>query len=460
MSIIMKRSIETEIERWAAHPSPRVLLVRGARRVGKTFAVETVGRRMAPEGFAKIDFQTDLELASSLFDGPTDDLDRIVSNIEDYKRTRLSKETAFLFFDEVQLCEKALNSLRFFSESGWRVAATGSQLGVATRHRKLPFPSGVKQIAMHPMTFEEFLWALGKRQMAEAIRAHASNLDPYVAHDEALSLFRLYQVVGGMPKAVASYVETESLDEVRVQQREIDETYTADMSDPDNGINALAARKVWRSVPAQLMRSSTKKFKYSEVERGGRRSKLMEPLDWLAEAGMLCINSLTESTCMPLVPYGEEEGSFFKVYLSDTGLMFYKLKVNPLLWLEAEESASFPVSSDFRGALAENSVMQALASNDLQTFYWTPPASWGMRGELDFLLQDDQGRVIPLEVKSARNVRAKTLGAFMERSGAPYAIILSQSNFGRKAEDEGRGTEIRELPLYAAFCIGEGYARW
>lgn len=167
------------------------------------------------------------------------------------------------------------------------------------------------------------------------------------------------------------------------------------------------------------------------------------------------VNPLTECAEASLVPYDQDEGSFFKVYLADTGLMFYKLAVNPRLWLESQEAA--PVSSDFRGALAENSVMQALASNDLQTYYWVPPASWGGRGELDFLLQDDQARVIPVEVKSARNVRARTLSMFVERARAPYAVIFSEHDFG--VERGERGEEIHMLPLYAAHCLGEGLVR-
>ena len=449
----MKRAIETHIAKWAEKPT-RPLLVRGARRVGKTYTVERAGRAASPNGFVKLDFQTDLEAISALFDGPTDDIGRIVANIADYKRVRLERESAFLMFDEVQLCEKALNSLRFFSGSGWRVAATGSQLGVDTRHRDLPFPSGVEQVTMHPLTFEEFLWAVGESQMADAIRGHAASLAPYPAHTEALRLFRTYQVVGGMPRPLAAWLESGEIDDARIQQREIDETYTADMSDPRNGISGVAARKVWRSIPAQLLRSSTKKFKYSEVERGGRRTKLMEPLEWLAGAGMVTINELTECAEPPLVPYDDSEGSFFKVYLADTGLMFYKLRVNPRLWLEAEASGNFPVSSDFRSALAENAVMQALASGGLETFYWTPPSSWGGRGELDFVLQDGFGRAVPVEVKSARNVKAKTLATFMERAGAPYAVLLSENDFGRSHVGTAPGSpEVRELPLYAAFCL-------
>ncbi|MGI6216888.1 MAG: DUF4143 domain-containing protein [Coriobacteriales bacterium] len=117
-----------------------------------------------------------------------------------------------------------------------------------------------------------------------------------------------------------------------------------------------------------------------------------------------------------MVPYDEDEGSFFKVYVADTGIMFYKLGINPNIWLdEAGQDLVMP-SSDFRGALAENGVMQAFASNDLQTFYWMPPDSWNDRGEVDFLLQDDRGRVVPIEVKSDRNIKARTLTKFMERS--------------------------------------------
>ena len=238
----------------------------------------------------------------------------------------------------------------------------------------------------------------------------------------------------------------------RVEQREIDETYTADMTDPENGISGVAARKVWRSIPSQLLRSSTKKFKYSEVERGGRRAKLIEPLDWLEGAGIISVNNLTEGIEPPLVPFDDEDGSFFKVYLLDTGLMFYKLGINPRLWLDLKEDSAIALSSDFRGALAENSVMQAFSGNSLQTYYWVPPSSWKTTGELDFLLQTDRMEIVPVEVKSARNVRARTLGSFMDKARSPYAYILSENNFSRSETDDGR--ELRHLPLYAAGFIG------
>lgn len=310
---------------------------------------------------------------------------------------------------------------------------------------------------MRPMDFEEFLWAMGEGAMADDIRERAQSIEWYPAHREALERFRLFQVLGGMPLVVRTYIETGSIDEARVQQREIDMTYTADMTDPENGISGTAARKVWRSIPGQLLRTSTKKFKYSEVERGGRRSKLLEPIEWMASAGIVLVNELTQCSEAPLVPYSEDDGSFFKVYLADTGLMFYKLHVNPVQWLETVDSATLPVAPGVRGAMAENSVAQAFAANNLQTYYWTTPSSWGGRGELDFLLQDDQMRAIPVEVKSARNVRARTLLTFAERARSPYAVVLSANDFSLGTIDGI--VELHNMPLYAAHCLDEGFVR-
>lgn len=452
----MKRHVDDKVLAWTRARPDRPLLVRGVRRVGKTHTVEHACRQEAGDAFVKLDFQTDLELVTRLFDGPTDDVDGIVERISAYKRVRLHRDSAILLLDEVQLCERALNSLRFFSGSGWRVIATGSQLGVDTRKRRLPFPSGVEQVTMHPMDFEEFLWALGEDVMAQDVRRHAATLDWYPAHNEALRLFRLYQVIGGMPRVMRAYAETGSIDEARVQQREIDMTYTAEMTGSDNGISGTAARKVWRSIPGQLLRASTKKFRYAEVERGGRRSRLMEPIEWLEAAGIVVVNNLTKGTEAPLVPYDEEEGSFFKVYLADVGLTFYKLRANPLLWLDAVTLGGVALSSDFQGALAEAAVIEAFAARDLQTYYWMPPSSWGGEGELDFLLQDDRMGIIPVEVKSARNVRARTLASFIRRAHSPYAVVISENDFS--LSKTGEGVPVHNVPLYAAHCVGDGCA--
>lgn len=444
----MKRMLEAEFESWAAGDDPRPLLIQGARRVGKTFLVEQCGKRLFGEQFVKLDFQTDLDRIAAIFDGSTDDTERIVSRISEYKRTRLDPAHSLILLDEIQLCEPALNSLRFFAQSPWRVAATGSLLGVTVKQRKLPFPSDVRHARMYPLTFEEFLWALGEEAMASDIRNHASTCEPYLLHDRASEYYERYLVVGGMPKAVRTYRDTGSFEEVREVHEEIDITFTADMTDPDNGISAAAAKRIWESLPKQLLRSSTKKFKYSEVMRGGRRTQLLEPLEWLEAAGIVLRNDLTCDTIAPLAPFNDEEGSFFKEYLCDTGLMFHKFGIEAELLLDPK--LRHLLSSDFRGALAENSVMQALRANGLSTYYWMPGGTVG-QGEVDFVFQDRLARIVPVEVKSGRNVQAKSLSRLIAEGRSPVAYLLSERDFSRSPH--GESCEIRNLPLYAAFCI-------
>ena len=183
---IFERKLTQAVAAWFADArDTRPLLIKGVRRVGKTFLVEHLGSAIAPLEAVKLDFQTDSELADAVFSGPTNDTDRIVRLMSEYLGRPLDPAKHLLFFDEVQLNERALNSLRFFAQSPWRVIATGSLLGVAIGQRKLPFPSGVKQIELHPLDFEEFLWALGQKPMASAIREHFRTGEPYVLHERA-----------------------------------------------------------------------------------------------------------------------------------------------------------------------------------------------------------------------------------------------------------------------------------
>ncbi|MBQ6505499.1 MAG: ATP-binding protein [Flexilinea sp.] len=447
----MRRKLETVVENWAKSDNSRPILIQGARRVGKTFLVENCGKKLFGDGFVKLDFQTDLERTGAIFDGPTDDITRIISRISEYKRMPIKPESSMILFDEVQLCEKALNSLRFFADSTWKIAATGSLLGVTVKKRSLPFPSGVKHIRMYPMTFEEFLWAMGEEKMAEDIRVHSGSCEPYINHDLAMDYYQRYLVIGGMPKVVRTWLNTGSFSEVREILEEIDITYIADMTDPDNGISAAAAKRIWCSIPKQLLRSSTKKFKYSEVVRGGRRTSLLEPLEWLEAAGIILRNDLTCSNSYPLLPFNEDEGSYFKEYICDTGLMFYKFGVEPEIFLD--KKLKLLINSDFRGALAENSVMQTLTANSLPIFYWMPDEKVG-NGEVDFIFHNEKGKIVPVEVKSGRNVKTASLKKLIRDADISRAYCLSENNFSAYTL-EGTNCKIREMPLYAAFCITE-----
>lgn len=437
----MRRKIESDITAWLKSESHCPLFIKGPRRVGKTYLVKTyLGTVVGTSHVAYFDFQTDLSTMEEIFAGRTD-VDRIAADLEIYLGRKLDPAADILVFDEVQLSEKALNSLRFFAQSEWRVIATGSLLGVTLNKyrmdgsRRLPYPSDVRHLSMHPMDFEEFLWALGRDDVAAGIRRCYQEDRPYLLHKEAMELYRSYLVVGGMPLAVSSFAETRSLEPVRLVLKEIDETYIADMP----GMQSALCRAIWDSIPGQLARESTRKFKYADVVRGGRAQKFEDPLCWLEGAGVVTLNRQTNSCELPLVP--REGGAFFKVYMADTGLMFSKYGLSPELVFSQRSYET--LSAAFRGALAENYVMQQLAAREIPTFYWTPGDA---SGEIEFVTGTPQGDVLPIEVKSGDNVRSRSLKAYMERTGCPLGIRISGWQFGH----EGR---LKSIPLYAAFCI-------
>lgn len=435
----MKRKIEASIQEWLESDTCEPLLLKGPRRVGKTYLVNTwlkdiVGARR----HVYLDFQTDLAQIAQIFDGRTD-VERIVSDLELYLGREIQPHASVLVFDEVQLCEKALNALRFFAQSPYRVIATGSLLGVTLKKqeddRHLPFPSDVRHIALFPMDFEEFLWAMGEERMARGIRSCFEDPRSFVLHDKALEWYRTYLVTGGMPKAVAAYAQHADFQRVREIQSEIDQTYISDMP---SSVAALA-HSTWDSIPRQLARESTRKFKYSDVVKGGRASRFEEPLAWLESAGVVRLCRQTNSLALPLVP--RDGGAFFKAYLADVGLLYYKSGLVPQMIFSKD---SYGLLADaFRGAFAENYVMQALCSNGLNPMYWTPGDA---SAEIEFVLPGSDGSIIPIEVKSGENVRSRSLRNFMAKTGATLGYRISALNFGQEGP-------LKSIPLYAAFCI-------
>ena len=436
----MQRKIETRVKEWIDAFDGRPLLIKGARRVGKTYiARDYLGSLIGADHVVYLDFQTDVAGLEALFSGRTE-VARIVGDLELYFGRSIDPATDVLVFDEIQLCEKALNALRFFAHSAYRVLATGSLLGVTLSKykedgRRLPYPSDVIHVEMHPMDFEEFLWACGRMQMAEGIRRCYAETRPFPLHDEALDMYLRYLVVGGMPRAVDEFAETGDMASVRQVLSEIDQTYMADM--PQN--QAALCRSIWNSVPSQLARETTRKFKYADVVKGGRAKRFEEPLDWLESAGVVNVNRQTNSTSLPVVARGG--GAYFKVYMADTGLLYYKTGLAPSLLFSKESYRA--LSPGFRGALAENYVMQQLVAGGVATYYWTAGDS---HGEIEFVCASAAGRLVPIEVKSGENVKSKTLRDFMKSNETPLGIRISARQFGREGA-------LLSVPLYAAFCV-------
>ena len=436
----MKRIIDATLTAWANNQSAPPLLLRGARRVGKTYSITQLGKTaFGDENFVYFDFQADLAHLSSIFTN-TANIEQIIADLSAYAGTEIHRNTTLIAFDEIQLCESALNSLRFFAGSGYRIIASGSQLGVTLRNRTLPFPSDIRQVHLHPLNFEEWLWATGNSQLAQAIREHFESRQPFSLHDIAMEQYRRYVVTGGLPAVVNAYCSTDDLAQIRAAQTDIDGTYTADIALYAPEETVVATQAVWQSIPKQLARETTRKFKYADVRKGGRERQYRLPLAWLEAAGLITLNEQTNDTNAPLE--ARSGGSFFKVYMADTGLLFNRYHLNAQVWLS--DAMRVQLSPRFRGALTENYVMQTLAANELPTYYWT--ATDNAQYEVEFVAQTDMGQVVPIEVKSGENVRATSLGRFMQKADAPYAIRISGKNFGFE-------NGIMSVPLYATFCI-------
>jgi len=430
----MERKIVKWLVAWKDNPKKMPLLIYGARQVGKTYTALTFGKTYY-KNKVYFNMEDSTEIAA-IFERDLKP-ERIIRELSAKSGQTIFKGDTLIIFDEIQACEKALTSLKYFCEEApeYHIIAAGSLLGVALGRERYSFPVGkVDMMTLYPLDFEEFLWATGNEKICELIKECYDNFLPLALHETAMDLYKTYLAVGGMPRAVSEYADTKDFDFVMSAQKTLNDAYIADMAKyatPQETTKIMAA---WASVPAQLAKENHK-FQYKVIKSGARAYEYETPLDWLKTAGIInkCIR-ITQGK-MPLSAYADNNS--FKVYMMDTGLLCSKFDIS------ANVVINSPVSfNGFKGALAENYIMQALVTNGFSPYYWSSPG----KAELDFVFQDKQGNIIPLEGKSADNVRAKSLKAFISLYEPPYAIRVSAKNFGFE-------NNIKSVPLYALFCL-------
>lgn len=430
----MERKMYNKLHIWKNSKTRIPLLLQGARQVGKTYTALEFGRRE----FANtvyLNFE-ETQYLKDIFE-PDLKPHRILRAIEAHTGQTILPEKTLIIFDEIQAAEPALTSLKYFCEAApeYCIIAAGSLLGVALNRNKYSFPVGkVDMMTMYPLDFEEFLHAIGAKKIADMIRNHAASNTPMPLHQQALEYYRQYLVVGGMPRAVREYIESKDFNNVLAAQHTLNDSYIADMakySTPQETARTLA---VWRCIPAQLAKEN-QKFQYKLIKSGARAHQYEMSLDWLISSGMINKCTLAREGLLPLCVYADN-GSF-KAYMVDTGLLCSKFHIPANIILTSPHSFD-----GFKGALAENYVMQALIANGLEPYYWTSDG----KAELDFLFQDTAGNILPVEVKSADNVRSKSLHFFRKKYDVPFAYRISVRNFGY---EDG----IKSVPLYAVFTI-------
>lgn len=431
----MYRKVMSFLEEWKDSRHRKPLILQGARQVGKTYSILEFGR-IHYENVAYFNFETNPRLNETFEENISPDyLIPILSHIAGQTIVR---DKTLIVFDEVQLCERALTSLKYFCEDapGYHIIVAGSLLGVAVNRAKFSFPVGkVDMKTLYPIDMEEFMLAMGERELVEQIKKSfaADTPLPGALHDAAMRLYRQYLIVGGMPECVKLFAETKDYILIRHVQDTILASYLNDMSKYNNLNEIKKTRLAYDNITVQLSKKNTR-FQYKLIKKGGRASEFENAIEWLCLSGIASRVYKVEQIKKPLENYRDIDT--FKIYVSDMGLLLAKkdLAANDILYMVED-------INDFKGGMTENYVNVQLVINGYSTYYWMSERG----AEIDFVIQRG-GKLIPIEVKSADNTRAKSLKVYMDTNRPDYAIKLSGKNFGF---EDGKKT----VPLYAAFCI-------
>ena len=430
----MERLIMQDLLRWKDKLRRKPLLLTGVRQCGKTYILKEFGTRYF-EDVAYFNFEENEGLAS-VFDYDYD-VSRILDELGSIVRRKPIKPgKTLVIFDEVQKSGRAITSLKYFCEnrSDLHLIAAGSLLGVTLKRDKNSYPVGkVDELTMYPMTFEEFVRADGGGYLLDGMdKMDLGRELPSVYTVPLEKYLRNYYILGGMPEAVAVWTETHSYQEAEEIQDGILRGYDRALSQYPPVTEIPKIRQIWNSVPEQLARENNK-FIFSHVKKGARSKDLEDALEWLSDAGLVYRQSLVEEPELPLSYMADS--TYFKVFAADVGLMRRKAGIYYKTILEGDSQYI-----RFKGALAENYVACQLISRQYPCYFWRS----GNTAEVD-ILTERNGLVIPIEVKSADNTRAKSLSQYIAKYHPKIAFRMSMKNIGENMAD---GTRIISLPLY------------
>lgn len=429
---VMKRNAIKELYEWKENNGRKPLVILGARQVGKTWLMKEFGKE-AYKKCAYVNFEDNDDLRG-LFEHDFDIL-RIIANLQWTTGVTIDEDT-LIILDEIQEAPRGITALKYFQEKApqYHVIAAGSLLGIAM-HKNDSFPVGkVDFMHLYPLSFYEFLNAIGEKKMVDLLQAKDWTMLTMVRakFEERL---RQYYFVGGMPAAVLAFVNDGDLNKVRTIQKSIIEAYERDFSKHAPAIEVPRIRMVWHSIPSQLSKEN-RKFIYGMIKEGARAKDFELAIEWLKDAGLIYKVNRCKKAQLPLAAY--EDFSAFKMFLSDIGLMgaMSNIPVQSLL-------NGNMLFSDFKGALTEQFVLQQMKTNQsLSIYYWSADNS---RGEIDFLVQQEE-KVIPIEVKAEENLQAKSLRMFVERNPGLKGCRFSMSPY--REQDW-----LVNYPLYSVLTI-------
>ena len=437
----MKREITKQLIAWKDRTDRKPLLLTGVRQCGKTYTIRQFGEEQF-EDVAYFNFEEN-DTLSSVFDYDFK-TDRILDELSSAVLGRkIQPGKTLVIFDEIQACPRAITSLKYFCENqpDLHLIAAGSLLGVAIRRENTSFPVGkVNRMEMFPMTFPEFVCADGGENLIQGLqKLDLSREIPAIFTVPLEKYLKLYYVVGGMPEVVKRWTETHSFEKVAEKQDEILHDYADDFGKHAPIAELTRIRMIWESIPTQLAKENNK-FVFSHVRTGARAKELEDAMEWLVNAGLVYQLKLVEKPQIPLA--GEADQTYFKVYLSDIGLLCRRSRIHYKTVLEGNDQFV-----RLKGALTENYIQTQLTAMNIDSWFWRS----GTSAEIDYLIEE-KGLMIPIEVKSADNTKAKSLRLFCSRYHPGMAVKTSLKNVGVSDED---GTHVWSIPLYAFFRLNE-----
>ena len=445
---MLKRKIYDKLLEWKnVSNGSSAMLIEGARRTGKSFIAEQFAQ-CEYDSYILIDFSKAPRQVKEWFDLYMEDLDTLLMNIQLHYKKRLTPRRSVIIFDEVQDCPRARAAIKHLVKDGrFDYLETGSLISIKRNVKNILIPSEEDSVAMYPMDFEEFLWAMGDEMLMPYIRQQFERKLPLGDfHRRAMDMFRLYMIVGGMPQAVQTYIETHDFEKVDYVKRQILRLYRNDIKKYAEGAETRVTA-IYDELPSQLQKHE-KKFRLSALKEEARMRDFEDAFLWLADAKIVncCYNTTEPSVGLRL----NEERTTLKCYMCDTGLLIsHAFNAQGIVSQELYQKLMFGKLEVNEGMLIENIVAQMLTAAGHRLFFFSryDEKNAENRMEIDFLIQKptitSRHNISPIEVKSSKRYTLTSLNKSIKKYGSylstPYVLHAADL----KIED---GIEF--LPLY------------
>ena len=423
----MKRAAYKQLLDWKQQSNRKPLIIQGARQVGKTYLMKSFGAAEFQD-VAYFNFEITRTLSAIFQKGY--EITSMISSLEILHGKPINPSETLIIFDEIQACPEAITALKYFYEEApeYHVFAAGSMLGVAI-HQGVSFPVGkVAFLPLYPLSFHEFLDAIGAQSLLQAIVNDQLDILQMLAL-ELLNYYKMYCFLGGMPEVLNNYFEYNDLHRARGIQNDILQSYENDFSKHAPIAQLPRIRMVWQSIVPQLAKENSK-FLYSLLRTGGRAKEFEMAIEWLKDAGVIHKVVRLSKPGIPITSYSDF--SDFKIYLSDVGLLGAMANLPIDVVLEGHR-----LFEEFKGVMAEQIICQLLLSNGYRTHYWSPEAG---KSEVDFVIQKDT-RIIPIEVKSGENLRSRSLRVYFDKYQPQECIRTSLAGYQKQ-------DWVKNIPMY------------